>query len=124
VRVLVVDDNPDVLEATIMVLQFVGHAARGAADGMLALEEVQSFEPHVILIDCSLPDMTGYELARRVCSRTGARRPYLAMVSGTSGAAHTAASFAAGFDELVMKPACPTTLEAILERAQPARTLS
>ncbi|HEY3803533.1 MAG TPA: response regulator [Kofleriaceae bacterium] len=117
-QVLVVDDHQDTLDGTMLVLRLDGHRARGASGGMRALEELRTFEPDVMLIDCKLPDMTGYELARRVRSRPTVRRPYLAMVSGYCGAEHAAKSAEAGFDEHVVKPADPTILQAILGRVR------
>lgn len=117
-QVLVVDDHQDTLDGTMLVLRLEGHRTRGASGGMRALDELQTFEPDVMLIDYKLPDMTGYELARRVRSRPTGRRPYLAMVSGYCGAEHAAKSAEAGFDEHVVKPADPIILQGILGRVR------
>jgi PAS domain S-box-containing protein len=65
-RVLVVDDNEDALQTMAEVLEDLGHEVKTAADGVDALNIVQTFKPDVCLLDIGLPAMDGYELARRL----------------------------------------------------------
>jgi DNA-binding response OmpR family regulator len=115
-RVLVVDDDVDTLEATTLLLELVGYRPRAAASGTSGLATMESFAPHVVLIDRALPDMTGYDLARKI-RRRKARAPYLAMISGWSSAAHERMSADAGFDEWLVKPAPVSILRGVMERA-------
>jgi two-component system OmpR family response regulator len=69
-RVLVVDDEPNLVELVTMALRYEGFTVESAANGHDALGAVASFRPHLIVLDVMLPDMEGFEVA----SRLGAQR--------------------------------------------------
>jgi two-component system OmpR family response regulator len=69
-RVLVVDDEPNIVEVVTMALRFQGFSVETAATGREALAAVASFKPHLIVLDVMLPDMEGFDVA----SRLGAQR--------------------------------------------------
>ena len=65
-RVLIVDDNEDAANSLAMILSLDGHEVQSAYSGPQALEQVDSFDPDVVLLDIGLPVMDGYEVARRI----------------------------------------------------------
>src|SRR3954465_12159695 len=65
-RILVVDDEPNILDVISMALRFQGFRVETAANGREALAAVRSFQPHLMLLDIMLPDMEGFEGARRL----------------------------------------------------------
>jgi two-component system, OmpR family, response regulator len=65
-RVLVVDDEPNILDVISMALRYESFEVATAANGREALAAVREFRPHVILLDIMLPDMEGFEVARRL----------------------------------------------------------
>ncbi|HEY1597060.1 MAG TPA: response regulator transcription factor [Thermoleophilaceae bacterium] len=65
-RILVVDDEPNILDVISMALRFQGFKVGTAANGREALAAVRSFQPHLMLLDIMLPDMEGFEVARRL----------------------------------------------------------
>jgi two-component system, OmpR family, response regulator len=65
-RVLVVDDEPNILDVISMALRYEQFDVETAANGRDALAAVREFRPHVILLDIMLPDMEGFEVARRL----------------------------------------------------------
>jgi two-component system OmpR family response regulator len=69
-RVLVVDDEPNILEVVTMALRFQGFDVETAATGREALAAVSSFKPHLMVLDVMLGDMEGFDVA----SRLGAQR--------------------------------------------------
>jgi two-component system OmpR family response regulator len=69
-RVLVVDDEPNIVEVVTMALRFQGFEVETAATGREALSAVSRFKPHLMVLDVMLPDMEGFEVA----SRLGAQR--------------------------------------------------
>jgi two-component system OmpR family response regulator len=69
-RVLVVDDEPNIVEVVTMALRFQGFDVETAANGREALAAVTRFKPHLMVLDVMLPDMEGFEVA----SRLGAQR--------------------------------------------------
>ncbi|HWX75483.1 MAG TPA: response regulator transcription factor [Solirubrobacteraceae bacterium] len=65
-RVLVVDDEPNLVEVVSMALRYQGFEVDRAGDGREALAAVTRFKPHLIVLDVMLPDMEGFEVAARL----------------------------------------------------------
>ncbi len=65
-RILVVDDEPNIVDVICMALRFQGFAVESAASGADALAAVASFRPHLMVLDIMLPDMEGWEVAKRL----------------------------------------------------------
>ncbi|HEV7163210.1 MAG TPA: response regulator transcription factor [Solirubrobacteraceae bacterium] len=71
-RVLVVDDEPNLVEVLSMALRFQGFTVETASSGREALAAVASFKPHLMVLDVMLPDMEGFDVASRLgAQRTG-----------------------------------------------------
>ncbi|HEY3943992.1 MAG TPA: response regulator transcription factor [Solirubrobacteraceae bacterium] len=75
-RVLVVDDEPNILEVISMALRYHGFDVEVAENGQRALAAVSAFHPDLMLLDIMLPDMEGFEVARRL----GAQRTDLPII--------------------------------------------
>jgi two-component system OmpR family response regulator len=65
-RVLVVDDEPNLVEVLTMALRFQGFVVESATNGREALAAVSSFKPHLMVLDVMLPDMEGFDVAARL----------------------------------------------------------
>jgi len=65
-RVLVVDDEPNLAEVVTMALRFQGFTVETAGTGREALAAVAKFKPHLMVLDVMLPDMEGFEVAKRL----------------------------------------------------------
>lgn len=113
-RVLVVEDHRDSAEMLCEVLQVYGCVTRIAHDGPPALEAAQSFKPDIALIDISLPQMDGYEVARRIRQLPGLGEIKLVALTGHSEAAHRSRSEQAGFDRHLVKPVDPEELRRLI----------
>jgi two-component system, OmpR family, response regulator len=70
-RVLVVDDEPNIADVISMALRYQGFTVESAADGKSALRAVAKFKPHLMVLDIMLPDMEGFEVARRLGAQRG-----------------------------------------------------
>jgi DNA-binding response OmpR family regulator len=70
-RILVVDDNEDIAESSALLLRCQGHDVTTALDGRAAIERARKFRPDVALLDVGLPDINGYEVARRLRAEFG-----------------------------------------------------
>jgi CheY-like chemotaxis protein len=117
-RVLIVDDYPDAADIACTLLSLLGHECVAASTGQDALEIAAQFEPDIALLDIGLPDLSGYDLARALRQRSGARPLYLAAITGWGTAADRARALEAGFDDHVTKPADSQKLREILRRAE------
>src|SRR5436189_2325077 len=65
-RVLVVDDEPNLVEVLSMALRFQGFEVETAGTGREALAAVSAFKPHLMVLDVMLPDMEGFDVAARL----------------------------------------------------------
>ncbi len=65
-RVLVVDDEPNIVDVISMALRFQSFTVESAGTGTDALADVASFRPDLIVLDVMLPDMEGFDVARRL----------------------------------------------------------
>jgi CheY-like chemotaxis protein len=75
----------------------------------------------VVLLDIGLPDLNGYEIARRICAQYGEQRPRLVALSGWGRVGDKQRALEAGIDTHLTKPVDTETLEHVLESAQPTR---
>ena len=113
-RVLVVDDCPDMRATLRILLRLWGHEVREAGDGPAALGLATTFKPDTVLLNIGLPALDGYEVARRLRQLPGLGHVLLIAVTGYGSAQDLAACRAAGFDHHLLKPFDPTDLERLL----------
>ena len=117
-RVLIVDDNEDAADSLADILRLLGHHAEVAYSGMQALQLAADVDADVILLDIGLPEMDGYEVARRL-RRTLPRDVRLVALTGYGAAEDKRRAREAGFDAHVVKPVMPETIPQLL-RTEPA----
>lgn len=113
-RILIVEDVPDVAEILKMLLNVWGYESRVAYDGPTALVAFRTYQPDVVLLDIGLPGMSGYDVARMMRKEPRRRRPLLAAVTGYGGEEGKRRSHEAGFDFHMTKPVDPAALEKLL----------
>lgn len=109
-RVLVVDDNPDILAFMRTWLELNGYQVALAHDGVEALDVADEWRPDVILMDLAMPRMDGFEAARRLGDRPWRRDVLLVAHTAHAEDRLRAQSQAAGFDMHLIKPADPDAL--------------
>lgn len=114
-RVLIVDDNTDAADSLCALLQLSGHIAKPVYRGHDALSEVLKFQPDVVLLDIGLPDLDGYEVARRARALYGKTCPYLVALSGWGQADDKELAREAGIEQHLTKPVDAETLAQVLE---------
>lgn len=118
-RILVVDDNVDAAESIAMLLTLDGHDVRSVHDAQEALDTASTFNPDVVLLDIGLPDMNGYEVARRLRSRQAITHLRLVAVTGYGQQEDRDRALEAGFDQHLVKPVEPEALNAVLGSVRP-----
>jgi CheY-like chemotaxis protein len=113
-RILIVDDNADAAEALSTLLSIEGHVVKQAHTAADALAAVAAFDPAVIVLDIDLPDLSGYEVARRLRERVGHERLRIVALTAFGSARARARGQSAGFDEYLVKPVALDVLERAL----------
>ncbi len=112
-RILVVDDNRDAAETLAELLNMLGNEVVVALDGNSAVARTAQFQPDVVLLDIGLPDINGYEVARRVRQLEGIRQPRLIALTGWGQQQDKRLAAQAGFDEHWTKPVDIARLQAL-----------
>jgi len=113
-RVLIVEDNDDARQMLHETLTFSGHEVREARDGATGLALAAESRPDVALIDIGLPDLDGYEVARRLRAAPGGRRMGLIAITGYGQAEDQRRAYKAGFDAHLTKPVAPERLKQVM----------
>jgi len=103
-RILIVDDNKDAADSLAALLALEGHTIERAYSATDALRRAVPFHAQVVLLDIGLPDMDGYEVARRLRLLPELREARLIAVSGYGQPKDRERARAAGFDEHLIKP--------------------
>lgn len=114
-RILIVDDNPDVLDSLTMILQLWEINVRSADNGRSALEILDDFNPNIILLDIGMPDMNGYEIAKKIRQNSKYDAFKLVAITGWSQEKDRIKSKASGFDEHLTKPLDINELDKLLQ---------
>ncbi|MFG1994751.1 response regulator transcription factor [Actinoplanes sp. NPDC048988] len=120
-RVLVVDDEPNISALLSATLRLVEFDVRVADSGHKALVAIQEFEPDLVVLDVMLPDLDGFDVARRLRA-TGSRVPVL-FLTARDAVEDRVLGLSAGADDYVTKPfsleEVVLRIRAILRRSQP-----
>jgi PAS domain S-box-containing protein len=116
-HVLVVDDNTDAAESLGVLLDIEGHAAFIAHTGAEALQIAQEHPLDVVFLDIGLPDMSGYDVARRLRMLPGLQQTLLVALTGWGTQDDRQRTREAGFDRHLTKPAELKSVEELLRAA-------
>lgn len=113
-RILIVDDNADAADSLAMLLAFQGHETQVCYSGKEALACAEEFKPELGLLDIGLPEMNGYDLAKRLRMSSQLNGLYLIALTGYGQVEDQQRALAAGFDEHLIKPLDMAALERAL----------
>jgi PAS domain S-box-containing protein len=115
-RVLVVDDNVDSIVMLAHLLRLQGYGVRTAHTGSVALKLAMEWRPDVVLLDIGLPEIDGYEIARRIRLEPGLKDILLIAMTGYGRDSDVQLAREAGFDQHLLKPVDPARLQELLDR--------
>lgn len=114
-RILLADDNRDALESLALLLECSGHEICMANDGAEALSSAESWKPEIALLDIGMPELDGYEVARRIRAESWGQKIVLVALSGWGQAEDMRRSREAGFDAHLVKPLDFDALASLLD---------
>lgn len=103
-RILLVDDQPDIITTLSTLFRMVGFEVMGATNGRDALKIAAEFCPNVILLDIGLPILNGYQVARRLRAESAMDATPIIAMTGYGDVEHRERSREAGFDCHLVKP--------------------
>ena len=104
-KILVVDDEPDILRVVCRIMESCGHTVRTALDGFEALDAVAADRPDCIILDLNLPRMDGFEVCKRLKGDAATRNiPIVMMTAAYVSVEDARQGQRLGADEYVVKP--------------------
>ena len=103
-RVLIVDDEPNIVAALEYLLQRSGYEVRAAANGDEALRQVEVFGPDLVLLDVMMPQRSGYEVCQRIREREDWRPIKIIILSAKGREAEVSKGLSLGADLYITKP--------------------
>jgi two-component system alkaline phosphatase synthesis response regulator PhoP len=109
-RVLIVDDEADILEMLKYNLEKEGYEVKTAADGKKALSVAKSFLPELILMDIMMPVMDGVEACRQLRTLPEMLNTYIIFLTARTEEYSEVAAFDVGADDYLTKPIKPRAL--------------
>jgi len=121
-RILVAEDNVSSQQVALAILKKLGFRADAVADGKEALESLRNIPYDLLLMDCQMPVMSGYEAAARIRdARSGVRNPRIPIIAVTASALQDERGkcLAAGMNDYIVKPVQVNALKAALGRWLP-----
>lgn len=105
-----VDDSQDSADSLGTILELMGAEVRVVYNGHAALAVLATFQPSAVLLDIGMPEMDGYEVARRIRQAPAGDGVTLIALTGWGQEAARRLSHEVGFDDHWVKPVDPTTL--------------
>ena len=108
--ILLVDDEPDVLEFLSYTIRKEGYRVFTAENGVDALKKVSELSPSLVLMDLMMPEMDGIETCQTIRNNQGIIQPIIALLTSRSEDYSQIAGFDAGADDYLFKPIRPRLL--------------
>jgi two-component system CheB/CheR fusion protein len=117
-RILLIDDNQDVANSLSVWFKTIGHQVEIASNGARGISSAQTFKPDIILLDIGLPDMDGYQVARKLRDLSDMRNVWIIALSGYDQKKNSFNAESAGFDHYLMKPPNLNQLQELIGELQ------
>ncbi|MBN1952292.1 MAG: response regulator transcription factor [Bacteroidales bacterium] len=109
-KVLIVDDDPDIVEFLSYNLKKQGYTVHSAINGSQAVQYVKEINPHLVLLDVMMPGMDGIETCEKIREDPANRNLLIVMLTARSEDYSQIAGFNAGADDYITKPVKPKVL--------------
>ncbi|MDA9111247.1 response regulator transcription factor [Flavicella sp.] len=110
IKILLVDDEPDILEIVGYNLKNEGYEIHTAENGKKAVEKAVKHKPHLILLDIMMPEMDGIEACEKIRSTPGLENTLISFLTARGEDYSQVAGFEAGADDYITKPVKPKIL--------------
>lgn len=109
-RILVADDDRDILDLVVFKLTQAGYEAVGVADGVAALAAIEADPPRLAILDVMMPGLSGIDVLRKVRANEATKDLDIILLTARSRDSDVDAGFATGASDYVIKPFSPREL--------------
>lgn len=103
-RILIVDDEPNIVTSLEFLMETNGYKVRISRDGEDALEQVEAFSPDLILLDVMMPLLNGFEVCQKIREKAAWRHIKIVMLTAKGRDTEAAKGLALGADAYITKP--------------------
>jgi DNA-binding response OmpR family regulator len=115
-RILIADDEPNIVVSLEFLMQHKGYEVRAAADGEETLRQLQEFKPDLVLLDIMLPLRNGFEVCQRIRENPEWRHTRIVMLTAKGREMEVTKGLALGADVYITKPFATRELLASVQR--------
>ena len=115
-KILIADDNENIREALTSILEDEGYALWIAKDGAEALRKVREISPDIIILDVTMPEISGYDVCRTIKNDPDLKKIFVLMLSAKGQATEQEHGKEAGADEYMVKPFSPSEILARINK--------
>ena len=109
-RIIVADDDQDILDLVVFKLNQVGYDVVGVPDGVSALAAIEANPPRLAILDVMMPGLSGMDVLRKVRSNEATKDLDIILLTARSRDSDVDAGFAIGANDYVIKPFSPREL--------------
>jgi two-component system, OmpR family, alkaline phosphatase synthesis response regulator PhoP len=109
-KILIADDNEHIRESLASILEDEGYAMWTAKDGAEALRKVREVAPDILILDITMPEMSGYEVCQTIKRDPDLKKTFVLMLSAKGQATEQERGKEVGADEYFVKPFSPSEL--------------
>ncbi len=117
-RILIVDDNIDILMSMEILLDVMGYIVETESNGLEAIETARTFYPDLILMDIGMPQLNGYAVAKEIRKQSWGEKIFIVALTGWGQEQDKQDAKEAGFDFHITKPIKMDRLEKLLADLQ------
>ena len=111
-KILIADDNEQIRESLASILEDEGYAMWTAKDGAEALRKAREIAPDILILDVTMPEMSGYEVCRIIKSDPDLKKTFVLMLSAKGQETEKERGREVGADEYFVKPFSPSEIVA------------
>lgn len=104
IRVLIVDDEPNIITSINYFLKQEGYEVASATNGLMAVEAYRNYNPDIILLDVMMPEMDGFETARRIRMLDRSSKTAIIFLTAKGTAQDRRTGYMSGADDYIVKP--------------------
>ncbi len=115
-KILIVDDDPDVVEILSTMIDGWGHTSKGVLNGIDALASIEDDCPDVVLSDLRMPGMNGIALLHEIRARRDTCPVFFVLMTGKASVSDVVEAICDGADDYIPKPIDQDCLQALLEK--------